>query len=171
MDSKICSFSCVFFLLSSVLKCGGLYGVFPSKRYCIECSIRGQDLTPAWTLLMRWNRRQREAPRPWGGCGEECCWLYRRSERDRNPLRYRPWLGKRIHWVHLHPPGAQSARRPGLNWYIFPHYSRRPLLRVPPARRPSEGSRDWEALRLRAECLPCSPLLPLDLIRPSVIDT
>lgn len=45
-DTKICSFSYVFFLLSLVLKCGGLYGVFPSKRYCIECSIRGAGPDP-----------------------------------------------------------------------------------------------------------------------------
>lgn len=31
-----------------------------------------------------------------------------------------------------------------LNWYIFPHYSRRPLLCVPPARQPSEGRRETE---------------------------
>lgn len=31
-----------------------------------------------------------------------------------------------------------------LNWYIFPHYSRRPLLCVPPARRPSKGRRETE---------------------------
>lgn len=48
-----------------------------------------------------------------GVSGKECCWLYRRSEPDRrNPLRYRPWLGKRIRSVHLHPLDTPSARGP-----------------------------------------------------------
>lgn len=62
------------------------------------------------------------------------------------------------------PLGAPSPARHSicaraeLNWCIFPHYSRRPLLHVAWA----EGEeRDGEALRLRAECLSCPPLLPL----------
>lgn len=167
-DTKICWLSYVVFLLSLVLKCRGLYGVFPSKRYCIECSIRGQDLTPVWTLLMRWNRRQREAPRPWGGCrGGMLLTLTDEASETAILSRYRPWWGKRIHRVHLHPPGAQSARRPGLNWYIFPHYSRRPLLRVPPARRPSEGERRLRGTEVKGRMSPAlsspSPLIWLGL--------
>lgn len=62
VEIKISKSLYVFSLLSSVLECSGSHCAFPRRRYCIECSIRGQDLTPTWTLLMRWNRRQREAP-------------------------------------------------------------------------------------------------------------
>lgn len=31
-------------------------------RRWVNAASGGQDLTPGWTLLMRWNRRQREAP-------------------------------------------------------------------------------------------------------------
>lgn len=56
-------------------------------------------------------------------------------------------------------PGRHSiCAQAQLNWCIFPHYSRRPLLHVARA----EGEeRDREALRLRAECLSCPALLPL----------
>ncbi len=49
-----------------------------------------------------------------------------------------------------------------LNWYIFPHYSKKAYAARPSSKAAVRGEeRDWEALRLRAECLPCPPLLPL----------
>lgn len=42
------------------------------------------------------------------------------------------------------PTRRSICAQAGLNWCIFPHYSRRPLLSVPPVRRRSEGRRETE---------------------------
>lgn len=141
---KISKISYVVFLLCLVLEHGGSRSAFRYKRYCIECSIRGQDLTLAWTLLMRWNRRQREAPRPWGGLqGGMLLTLQTKRARPQSSsilslIRKKDSLGAPS------PTRRSICAQAELNWYIFPHYSRRPLLCVPPAMRPSKGRRETE---------------------------
>lgn len=116
-------------------------------------------------------KAERGSPSPEGGCSEECCWLYRRSEPDHNPLRYRPWLGKRIRLVHLHPPDTQSARRPGqidTFFLITVEGLCCASLRRGGRQRRGERLRGTE-VKGRMSSLPSSP--PPDLIRTSVIDT
>lgn len=159
-------------MFSLSCECGGALTVqsLPHRRDCIECSIRGQDLTPVWTLLMRWNRRQREATPAMGGGGGVvvvgCGGLWQgmlltlQAEWARPPQSSPiPSLIRKKDPLGAPSPARHSiCARAELNWCIFPHYSRRPLLHVAWA----EGEeRDGEALRLRAECLSCPPLLPL----------
>lgn len=141
---------------------------FLARGIALNAASGGQDLTPVWTLLMRWNRRQREAPPALRGLrGGMLLILQTKRARPQPAPIYRPWWGKRIHWVHLHPPGAQSARRPRLNWYIFPHYSRRPLLARPSSEAAVRGEQRLRGTEVKGRMSPVlsspSPLIWLGL--------
>lgn len=136
----ICFLSALLWSLSR----GSFHSAFRCERYCAECSIRGQDLTPEWTQLMRLNRRHGEAPWPWGGLRAGML-LILQTRRTRPQSSSIPSLIRKKDSAGAPSPTRRSiCVQAELNWYIFPHYSGRPLLCVPPARRASEKRRETE---------------------------
>lgn len=114
------------------------------KRYCSECSIRGAGPDPRVNSADEVKQKaERGSPALRGLRGGML--LIPQTKGNETATSSIPSLIRKKDSLSAPSPAWRSiCAHARLNWYIFPHYSRRPLQYIPPASRPSEGRRETE---------------------------
>lgn len=131
-----------------------LSGLFVARSIAVNAASGGK--TWPSTELCWWGEPEgtERLPSPGGATGRLLLILHTMQVRPQSSTKL-SLIRKKDSLSAPSPTQRSISAQATLNWYIFPHYSVRPLLCVPAARQPS--ARDWEALRLRAVPLLSSP--------------
>lgn len=141
---KISELSYVFFLSCLVLERGGFHSAFSMQEVLHWMQHQGAGPDPRVNSADEVKQKaERGSPALRGLQGGMLLTLQtKRARPQSSPI---PSLIRKKDSLGAPSPTRRSiCTQAKLNWYIFPHYSRRPLLRVPPARRPSKGRRETE---------------------------
>lgn len=134
----------VFFLLCLVLERGGFHSAFSMQEVLHWMQHQGAGPDPRVNSADEVKQKaERGSPALRGLQGGMLLTLQtKRARPQSSPI---PSLIRKKDSLGAPSPTRRSiCTQAKLNWYIFPHYSRRPLLRVPPSRRPSKGRRETE---------------------------